>query len=333
LYSQRLSLFPNDFSFIHFALRESNITTIAQQLFSKDALLQEFDWTSFRLVCHHELEQLVASYLIIRTQENGDLLLKLSPLEVYSADSLGKHLHSRVSGPPATDPTKHTEASRVTIIGSAAPCVLDPTGLYHVAREGSCYFLEHGSLLVSTEPMSDLCQAVVKYGKVDGSRSSGQFRINIGCGGQHRPDGVPAKLVGLDFVKSIEIDELFNSHSMLRSIGSLTEFLWKTMVGLQRDGKGSPLAPDRHRHELYASFLCKQLFMDNCVGFEDITLVVSILFPRFDGVSEHVDLMNDSLMGYTRTGTLNMCFKLDDIIIHFQVCYFGVAFFFLVFHI
>jgi hypothetical protein len=289
-------------------------------LFSKEALIQDYDWNSIRLVCHDELEQLVASYLIIRTEKNGDMLSKLSPLEVYSADSLGKHLHSRVSGPPGTDPTKHTKASRVTIIGSTDPCVTDPTGLYHVAREGSSYFLEHGSLLVSTEVMSHLCQAVVKYGKVDGSRSSGQFRINIGCGGQHRPDGVPAKLVGLDFVKGMESDESFNSDLILRSIGSLTEFLWKTMVGLQRDAKGSPLAPDRKRHELYASFLCKQLSMDNCVGIEDVTLVVSILFPRFDGVGEHVDRMNDSLMGYTRTGTLNMCFKVDDMIIHFQVC-------------
>jgi hypothetical protein len=309
------------------------MTTITPQLFSKEALIQDYNWSSFRLVCHDELDQLVASYLIIRTKDNGDLLSKLSPLEVYSADSLGKHLHSRVSGSPATDPTKLTKASRVTIIGSAAPCVTDPTGLYHVAREGSCYFLEHGSLLVSTEPMSHLCKAVLKYGKVDGSRSPGQFRINIGCGGQHRPDGVPAKLVGLDFVNSMAKDESFNSDSMLRSIGSLTEFLWKTMVGLQRDAKGSPLAPDRQRHELYASFLCKQLSMDNCVGIEDVTLVVSILYPHFDGVSEHVDQMNDSFMGYTRTGTLNMCFKLDDIIIHFQVCDLWRCFCFLVIHI
>jgi hypothetical protein len=112
-------LFPNDFSSIHLPLRQSNITTIPPQLFSKEALLHEYDWTSFRLVSSDELEQLVASYLIIRTQEFGDLLSKLSPLEVYSADSLGKHLHSRVSGPPSTDPTKHTKASRVTIIGSA----------------------------------------------------------------------------------------------------------------------------------------------------------------------------------------------------------------------
>ena len=93
------------------------------------------------------------------------------------------------------------------------------------------------------------------------------------------------------------------------------------MVGLQRDSNGSPLAPDRNRHELYARFLCEKLFMDNSVGFEDVTLVVSILFPRVDGVNEHVDRMNDSLMGYTRTGTLNLCFKFNEnVIIHFQVC-------------
>jgi hypothetical protein len=267
------------------------------------------------------LAQVVSSYLIIRTKDNGDLLSKLSPMEVYSADNLGQHSHCRVSGPTDMDPNKHSSASKVTFIGPSSPCVTDSTGLYHVAREGSCYFEEHGSLLLSPSVMSDLCKAVVQYGKVDGSRSSGQFRINIGCGGQHRPNGVPAKLVGLDFVKSLECDDAMNSESILRSIGSLTEFLWMIMVGLQRDSKGSPLAPDRNRHELYARFLCEKLFMNNSVGFEDVTLVVSILFPRFDGVNEHVDQMNDSLMGYTRTGTLNLCFKFnEDVIIHFQVC-------------
>jgi hypothetical protein len=241
-------------------------------------------------------------------------------MEVYSADNLGQHLHCRVSGPPDMDPKKHTMASKVTIIGPNSPCVTDPTGLYHVAREGSSYFQEHGALMVSPDLISALCQAVIKYGKVDGSRSSGQFRINIGCGGQHRPDGVPAKLVGLDFVKRLENDEVLDRESVLRSIGSLTEFLWQTMVGLQRDTKGSPLAPDRDRHELYARVLCEKLFMDKCVGIEDVTVVVSILFPCFGQVNEHVDKMNDSLIGYTRTGTLNMCFKLnEDIIIHFQV--------------
>jgi hypothetical protein len=242
-------------------------------------------------------------------------------MEVYSADNLGQHPHCRVSGPPDMDPNKQTSASKVTFIGLSSPCVIDSTGLYHVAREGSCYFEEHGSLLLSAGVMADLCQAVVKYGKVDGSRSSGQFRINIGCGGQHRPNGVPAKLVGLDFVKRLEEDDTMSCDAVLRSIGSLTAFLWKTMVGMQRDAKGSPLAPDWNRHQLYASFLCAKLSMDNSVGFEDVTLVVSILFPRFDCVHEHVDQMNDTLMGYTRTGTLNLCFKFnEDIIIHFQVC-------------
>jgi hypothetical protein len=315
-------LFPNTTEFFSlFQFRQTNIATIMQLSFSKEVLLQEYDWTNFRLVCHDELAQSVASYLIIRAKGYGDLFSKLSPMEVYSADNLGKHLHSRVSGPWDMDLHKHTQASKVTIISPASPCVTDPTGLYHVAREGSCYFQEHGALLVSPLSMSALCQAVVKYGKVDGSRSSGQFRINIGCGGQHRPDGVPAKLVGLEFVKSLESDEVLSCESVLRSVGSLTEFLWKTMVGLQRDTQGSPLAPDRNRHEQYARVLCEKLFMDKCVGTEDVTLVVSILFPRFDGVGEHVDRMNDSLIGYTRTGTLNMCFKLsEDIIIHFQVC-------------
>jgi hypothetical protein len=271
--------------------------------FSKDSLVSREDWSTLRLVRHDELVESLSSYLIIKAPD-FDIVAQLSPLEVYSADNLGVLLHSRMSGNSRFYPTDKI-GSRAMSIGPNIPCVIDPSGLYHVAREGSSHFAEHSNLLVDEKECSNLCQAVIKYGKSDGSRSDGQFRVNFGCGGQHMPGGVPAKLVGFDFEKRLQEDDSFDSVATLKSVGSLTEFLWNVMVGLQREAKDPPIAPDKRRHEEYGRLLSEKLNMDDSVSFEDITLVVSILSPRFDGVREHCDKMNDSLVGY---------------IIHFQVC-------------
>jgi hypothetical protein len=228
-------------------------------------------------------------------------------------------LHSRISGDSHFYPTDEI-GNRVMNIGPNIPSVIDPLGVYHVVREGSSHFAEHSNLLVDEKEFSNLCLAVIKYGKNDGSRSTGQFRVNLGCGGQHMPGGVPAKLVGFDFEKRLQDDNCFDSVTTLHSIGSLTEFLWNVMVGIQKESKDPPIAPDKIRHEEYGRVLSRKLNMDDMVGFEDITLVVSILSPRFDGVNEHCDKMNDSLVGYRRTGTLNICFVLgESTIIQFQV--------------
>jgi len=63
--------------------------------------------------------------------------------------------------------------------------------------------------------------------------------------------------------------------------------------------------------------------MDQEVGFEDLTLVVSSLHPVTHQVHDHKDTMNDTIAGYTRTGAFNMV-MIDDkdncpTIIHFQI--------------
>jgi len=57
------------------------------------------------------------------------------------------------------------------------------------------------------------------------------------------------------------------------------------------------------------------------VGFEDITLVISLITGKeCDVVSEHTDVMNDNLGGYSRTCVFNACFSLEqDTFIHMQV--------------
>jgi hypothetical protein len=286
--------------------------------FSKESLLSREDWSTLCLVHLDDLLKSVSSYLIIKAPD-FDIVAQLSPLEVYSADNLGELLHSRMSGDATFYPSDEI-GSRVMNIDPNIPCVIDRLGLYHVAREGSSHFAEHSNLLVDEKECSNLCRAVIKYGKSDGSRSAGQFRVNFGCGGQHMPRGVPAKLVGFDFWKRLHDDNCFDSVATLQSVGSLTEFLWNVMVSIQKEAKDPPIAPDKSRHEEYGRVLSRKLNMDDSVGFEDITLVVSILSPRFDGVNEHRDQMNDSLVGYRRTGTLNICFVLGEAtIIQLQV--------------
>jgi hypothetical protein len=180
---------------------------------SKESLLAcEQDWSNLRLLNLDELVKSVSSYLIIRAPDY-DIVAELNPLEVYSADNLGELLHSRLTGDANFYPND-VIGDKVMRIGPNVPSFIDRAGLYHVAREGSSHFQEHLHLLIDVEKCSNLCRAVIKYGKTDGSRSAGQFRVNFGCGGQHMPDGVPAKLVGLDFEKRLPI-RLFKHYDVL----------------------------------------------------------------------------------------------------------------------
>jgi hypothetical protein len=238
---------------------------------SKESLLAcEQDWSNLRLLNLDELVKSVSSYLIIRAPDY-DIVAELNPLEVYSADNLGELLHSRLTGDANFYPND-VIGDKVMRIGPNVPSFIDRAGLYHVAREGSSHFQEHLHLLIDVEKCSNLCRALIKYGKTDGSRSAGQFRVNFGCGGQHMPDGVPAKLVGLDFEKRLQEDDCFESSTTLQSVGSLTEFLWNVMVGIQREAMDPPIAPDQRRHEEYGRVLSQKLNMEVSVGFEDITL-------------------------------------------------------------
>lgn len=91
------------------------------------------------------------------------------------------------------------------------------------------------------------------------------------------------------------------------------------MAGMQQRAKDSSMAPNRIRHHAYSSHLCTLLSMSNCVSFEHITLVVSTIYPVTSDLLEHVDSMNDSAEGYTKTGTLNMCFMMDGTSSNFKV--------------
>ena len=94
---------------------------------------------------------------------------------------------------------------------------------------------------------------------------------------------------------------------------------------MQTDANDSPMAPDVVRTQMYSSHLAKYLMMNEEIGFEDVTIVFSHLHPIANNVSYHVDSMNDSVAGYTRTCCLSITFLLLDNeivnIVQLQVCW------------
>ena len=180
-------------------------TTLFCPIAARTTLLGK-DWSSIRLVTQSELDEVTASYLLVHAEGGLDICAKLSPLEVYSADRLKDFRHSRVCGPPGYQPCKEV-GDVVLQIGSGADEFLDRySRLFHVARQGSVYFKEYKNLLPSDQMFSNLCKSILKYGNIDDARSKCQYRVNIGCGGQHFPEGVPATLIGKGFATKLEND-------------------------------------------------------------------------------------------------------------------------------
>ena len=243
---------------------------------------------------------------------------------MYSADRLKDYPHSRVYGAAGYVPTKMV-GHAIFQVDSDINEFIGPDGFktLYLAREGSSFFKEHGHILPTIEDCANLCQSVTKFGSVDVKRSCGQYRVFIGNGGQHRPNGVPAVLVDNGFESSMRSDPDTDADHVLLSIGRMTEFVWNVMVDMQREAGDSPLAPDSTRQMSYAKYLSAHLGMNEKVAFEDVTVVVSVIHPYYHNLNEHKDVMNDNITGYTRTGCLNICFKLKDgediLVMHLQV--------------
>jgi len=289
----------------------------------KDCPIKNATWTSFRLITADELNRYVKSYLVINRLDGMDVVSELSPLEVYSANNLHDLFHCRLTGSVPFYPRGAIGQIYLTIL-QEADCFIDTLAKsFHVAREQSEIFVEHAHQLPSMQALLSLCKAVTLHGTVDSKRAIGQYRVNLGNGGQNWVKGAPCALHGLQFAKNLEKDGTYNVTEVLHTIGRLAEFTWKIMCSFQNEANDHPIAPDYFRRQLYASHLNKYLNMDAEVGFEDLTLVVSLLHPISHDVTKHKDTMNDTVAGYTRTGAFNLVMINDDeaipSIIHFQV--------------
>jgi hypothetical protein len=291
----------------------------------KKQFSEKSEWSTARLVHPSMMDQLCASYLLIHREDGVDVLSRLTPLEVYSADWLCKRKHGRFGGDANYYPLNHVGPVSLNIASPVKSFLDIGNASYQVARAGSSYLEQHGSLLPNLQECVEICRAVIIHGKQDSYRSLGQFRINVGCGGQDRRDGIPCKLHDGGFKAAISEDARFNGDTNLpHLIGKCMEVIWKILSDMLRDSNCSPMAPDPHRDREYARHLRQYLGITSTqVGFEDVTVVVSSLYPTVDNVNIHIDHMNDNVSGYTRTGALNICFGLGEPsisnIMHLQV--------------
>ena len=215
--------------------------------------VEGIDWTGLRLITYEELDRSVKSYFLIHRNDGVDILSELSPLEVYSANNLHELVHCHVSGANPFYPTRIT-GPVVLNIRSDADCFIDTSSKsYHVAREQSGPFQEYADILPSMKQIQLLCQAVACHGSSDNKRAAGQYRVNIGNGGQNWQNGTPCKLHGMQFEKDVDNDTSMDASQVLWCVGQLTEFTWHVMCSLQRDAFDHPIAPDLARKQRYAS--------------------------------------------------------------------------------
>ena len=273
----------------------------------------DLPFANFRLAGREEMDSNVASFLCIRTGR-GDIVSKLSALEVYSASHLWNYFHKRATGRSDFFPKNISDSYH--FLSSANRCYIDPNDILHVVRPGSSIFESKVGNLLSLDSIRQIFAATVRHGTHDTLRSPSQFRLNIGCGGLSWVNGSPAELIGLDTIRRWDEDD----ESLKLMLGNFVEFVWKCMVAIQSEANLYALAGDEERHTRYASKLNQLLGMNSCVSIEDVTIVASVLAPNFDGCSGHKDGMNDSMVGYDKTGCLNVCLCNDDgIILHLQV--------------
>ena len=285
--------------------------------------IKDTSWEGFRLITSDEFQRFVRSYLLIHRLDGVDVLSELSPFEVYSADHLHDSVHCRLTGSSPFYPNSQV-GDVVLHVRPERDCFIDKYAKsFHVARLQSEYFEEYAYLVPSIQQIQLLCQAIVTHGIIDNKRAVGQYRLNIGNGGQNWVNGAPCQLHGLQFEKELKNAGTSDPTEVLQTIGQLVEFTWRVMCSLQNNANDHPIAPDSFRKQQYASRLCEYLGMDGDVGFEDLTLVVSSLHPTIHEVAKHKDTMNDTLAGYTRTAAFNLVMINNDepqpTIMHFQV--------------
>jgi len=89
-----------------------------------------------------------------------------------------------------------------------------------------------------------LCRAIVCHGHVDSKRAVGQYRVNIGNGGQNWREGAPCKLHGMQFQKDLEQAGVLDVTEVLKTMGQLSLFTWQVICSLQNDASDQPIAPD-----------------------------------------------------------------------------------------
>jgi len=131
--------------------------------------VRNVNWETTRLISDRELQEYVRSYLIIRRPDGCDIVSKLSPLEVYSANNLHDLVHCRISGKPPFFPDKKSRSSVTLRVNADAETYLDTAGKsFYITQRGCESFDEHSCHLPSLTMLHDVCRAIVEYGIASG---------------------------------------------------------------------------------------------------------------------------------------------------------------------
>jgi len=313
----------------------------------KNTSQNQQEWLNLCSATQEAMDDKCSSILKISLSHHAiDLICNMAVEEVYSALGLDESRHLRTTGPFGHAPP-HCNDSYFSI-GTRTKFLFGPGKAtdFAIVRPGCPLFdnnrvhfamNESNDGKLSPEEMdselSELIRAVYCFGGTDASRSpkhvvgqartSRQFRVSVGLIGGNIKD--LQSLVGEQFFNKIKHRSSIDVDSVKRTISKYALFVWNVMEGLQEKMGDVPLAPDKYRESEFAARLRRFLGMHEQSGFcaEDITIVVGVLYPNFDGCTEHRDKKNDSRPGYRRTGVYNKVFvdRKTGTLVHLQVSF------------
>ena len=230
--------------------------------------------------------------------------------------------HYRYTGPPGSLPDK--KFSHLELVGTQKTSLFKNS--FSMLRYDNTLYREIDkavSELLGTLDDDDflkeakyLLRALSEFGVGDKNRSqrpppadkrdtvkqhSHQLRARIGIArGQFQPGKVTAN----GFLNKVEESSRYDKSRVLKILKRLLVFAWKMMQTLEIETTGVPLGCDAIRFSQFAKSM-QEMFdpSEDLPDFniEDITLVLSVLFPNFDVCAKHNDSKNDSRPGYSKT--------------------------------
>lgn len=285
---------------------------------------------NLRVPSTHQLRSMCTSVFRMDLPSGSEILSELSPMECYTALGLNQHLHGRLTSTPLKLPGDR--ASTIHWIGSSddsASVEENRQHFYSVVRREHPIFQTHcahasiGGSGDDLKDLKDLARAVVTYCVEkgvppdpnrsqptldDNTPTTRQYRINVGSVSQAKKE-----IVGRDFFDFLKTKRQFNVDHIKHTIGNTALLAWLCQDDLQEAAGGPKLSPDKVREEMFAKPLRDFLGMKgNAFKGEDITVVVGVLSPNFDGCVKHYDTLNDWRIGYDRTATFNAVLLSDD---------------------
>ena len=308
-------------------------TKVATTVDLRTLALDSTKWgkIKFKVATQAQADARFNTFLHVKQKTGSDLVCKSAPMEAYLCDSLHSTRHLRATVKAGNDRPPNVTPSH-TYVDSCTPYFASDDKSFLCTRRGDSILndCKHHIGLTSegeardvNKALDELVRAVAKHGSFDKKRSKKQLRVSISNIGQsYKGKGKPVPVVGKEFFEKLEEDSSFDADTVIDTLSGLLSAGWVSMVKLQSSTGGPPLAPDGSRTNKFAEHLRQYLRVKlSHFAAEDITIVVSILYPNLEGCKVHVDVMNDWRAGYTKTGVFQIMLISDDggMVAHVQV--------------